>query len=126
MPKQMGYLFVDHRASPGLPEDVAIWAGYDPKLSGEGKIYECDTMGCSHCGGHVVPNKFRTRARAKCFECDNREGHYICDACDFLRCQTGYVHTPLAKVVDRVRNQEQVDAANTITIGNPLLLRSGE
>jgi hypothetical protein len=51
MARQMGYLMVDHRASPGLPEDVARWAGYDPKLAGEGKVYEVDTMSCSHCGG---------------------------------------------------------------------------
>jgi hypothetical protein len=114
--KKMGYLIVDHSASPGLPEDFARWAGYDPKLVGEGKIYECDTMGCSHCGGHVVPNMFRTRERAKCFECDNREGHYICDGCDYLRRQPGYTHTPLVRVIDQLRSRKQIDEANTVVI----------
>jgi hypothetical protein len=100
MPKQMGYLMVDHRASPGLPEEVARWAGYDPRFCGEGKVYEVATLHCSHCGGHGIPNPQRTRARATCFECDNKEGHYICDACDYLRHQPGYVHTPFVKFVD--------------------------
>lgn len=104
MPKQMGYLMVDHRASPGLPEDVARWAGYDPKQVAEGKIYEVDTLHCSHCDGTCIPNVMRTRPRAKCFECDNSEGHYICDACDYLRNQPGYTHTPYKKIVDELHN----------------------
>ncbi len=105
MTKQLGYLMIDHRASPGLPEDVARWAGYDPVLVGEGKVYEVDTLCCSHCNACVVPNAMRTRARAKCMECDNREGHYICDGCDFLRTQPGYVHAPFKKTIDTALNR---------------------
>ena len=118
MLKQMGYLMVDHRASPGLPEDVARWAGYDPKLVGEGKVYEVDTMGCSHCGGHVVPHHLRTRPRAKCMECNTKEGHYICDACDFQRHQPGYVHTTFKKFVDETLNR-------TVMGSTPKLLTKG-
>lgn len=100
MSKQMGYIMIDHRASPGLPEDVARWAGYDPKDCGEGKIFEANTATCSHCKSCVVMNPLRSRARAKCFECDNLEGHYICDGCDFVRNQPGYVHTPFTKYID--------------------------
>jgi len=39
MAKQMGFLTVDHRASPGLPEDVARWAGYDPNPSTTGVVF---------------------------------------------------------------------------------------
>ncbi|WP_024516843.1 hypothetical protein [Bradyrhizobium sp. Tv2a-2] len=98
--KQMGYILVDHRASPGLPEDIARAAGYDPKFCGEGKVFEQDTMTCSHCKSVVVKNNARTRERAKCFECDNKEGHYICDGCDFIRREPGYVHTPFTKFID--------------------------
>lgn len=98
--KQMGYLMVDHRASPGLPEDVARLAGYDPKQCGEGQLYEVDTLCCSHCNACVVPNVMRTRPRAKCMECDNAQGHYICDGCDFIRNQPGYVHAPFKKFID--------------------------
>ena len=55
MPKEMGVLMVDHRASPGLPEDVARWAGYDPKQVGEGRVYEVATLHCSHCQARGVP-----------------------------------------------------------------------
>src|SRR3569832_318720 len=105
MAKQMGYLLVDHRASPGLPEDIARWAGYDPKWTGEGKVYEVDTLCCSHCNACVVPNVMRTRPRAKCMECDNREGHYICDMCDFQRNQPGYIHAPYKKTIDEHLNR---------------------
>src|SRR6266550_2700381 len=116
MTKQMGYLLVDHRASPGLPEEIARWAGYDPKLCREGKVYEVDTLSCSHCPARVVPNFMRTRPRAKCFECDNREGHYICDSCDFLSKQPGYVHTPFKKVID--------ETLNRVVMGSPPKLLS--
>ena len=57
MPKDMGYLMIDHRASPGLPEDVARWAGYDVKLTSEGKLWETKTLCCSHCNACVVPTQ---------------------------------------------------------------------
>ena len=104
MPKQMGYLMVDHRASPGLPEEIALWAGYDPKKVSEGQLYEVDTLCCSHCNACVVPNIQRTRPRARCMECNNIEGHYICDPCDFKRSQPGYVHTPYKKLIDQTLN----------------------
>jgi hypothetical protein len=112
MPKQMGELMVDHRASPGLPEDVAIWAGYDPKQVSEGKVYTVATLHCSHCLMRGIPNHFRTRSRAVCFECDSHGGHYICDVCDWERNQPGYVHTPLVKKIDDWRN-------NIVKMGSP-------
>jgi len=95
--KQMGYLLVDHRASPGLPADVARLCGYDPRLSGEGKVYEADTLACSHCGGTVVKNIFRVRERHACMKCS---GHYICDGCAYLAAQPDYVHTPISKQIE--------------------------
>lgn len=104
--KQMGYLMVDHRASPGLPEDIARQVGYDPRLTGEGKVYEVDTLTCSHCKNSVVPNIFRTRPRARCFECDAKGGHYICDICAFNASKPGYVHTPFEKTIENIIKQE--------------------
>lgn len=91
-----GYIMVDHRASPGLPEDIARAAGYDPALCGEGKLYESATLTCSHCGTAFVKNLFRTRERAYCAMCD----HYICDFCDAQRHEPTYVHLPINKVAD--------------------------
>lgn len=93
--RQQGYLLVDHRASPGLTEQEARLAGYDPKLSGEGKVYEADTMSCSHCRCVVVKNPFRTRDRPHCYQCD----HYICDMCA-VKAKTQDVHMPFSKIID--------------------------
>lgn len=98
--KSMGYLMVDHRASPGLPEDIARKVGYDPKLAGEGKVYEADTMRCSHCAGHVAKNPLRTRERHSCLKCG---GNYICDGCAYLASLPDYVHTPMSKQIDNVK-----------------------
>lgn len=103
MAKEMGYLMVDHRASPGIPEDIARLTGYDPKLCGEGKLFEASTMTCSHCKGTVVKNPDRTRERATCFKCS---GHYICDPCAYLATLPDYVHTPFDKVIDDVQKAE--------------------
>ncbi len=98
--KQMGYLMVDHRASPGLTEQQALIAGYDPKLSGEGKVYEADTMTCAHCKNVVVKNPRRTRDRPHCYQCD----HYICDFCA-VKAQTSDVHMPFSKYLDLTLTQ---------------------
>lgn len=97
MAQKLGYLTIDHRASPGLPEDVARWAGYDPKLCGEGQFFEADTRTCRHCRNAWVMNPERTRARHSCFKCSN---NYICDGCAYLATLPGYDHTPFDKVID--------------------------
>lgn len=93
---------VDHRASPGLPEDIARKVGYDPKLAGEGKVYEADTLTCAHCKGTVVKNPCRTRERHTCQKCDNR---FICDGCAYFAAQPDYVHVPFFKLIDNIRKQ---------------------
>jgi hypothetical protein len=110
MRKQMGYLLVDHSASPGLPEAVARSAGYDPVWCREGKRFETATLTCSHCQSCVVPNHFRIRERAHCMKCN----HYICDACHYLTTLPDYVHFPFAAVVD-----------GTVKLGDPTITRMG-
>ena len=83
--KHEGYLLVDHRSSPGLPEDIARMAGYDPQHCGEGKMYEQASLTCAHCKNVVIKNPLRTRAREYCIKCD----HYICDGCGKIREATG-------------------------------------
>lgn len=113
--KQMGYLMVDHRASPGLSEDVARQVGYDPKLVGEGKVYEADTLSCAHCRGSVVKNPFRTRAREHCSKCDA----YICDGCGYLAAQPDYVHTPFAKIIEDHINQAVLGSPSDLLFPKP-------
>ena len=106
-----GYLMVDHRASPGLPEDIARKVGYDPKFCQEGKLFEAATLTCSHCKCAVVKNPLRTRERHTCIKCG---GHYICDGCAYQATMPDYVHTPFDKVIDL-----HLDAA---ALGSPLEL----
>lgn len=110
MYKQMGYLVVDHRASPGLPEEVAVQYGYDPKLCREGKMYEADTLTCSICRGTVVKNPNRTRERHSC----KVTGHYICDGCAYLQAQPDYVYVSFDDRVDHLKHS-----------GSPLNLLKG-
>lgn len=108
-----GYLLVDHSASPGLPEDVARAAGYDPALVREGKRFETKTLTCAHCRTSVVPNKFRKLERASCAKCGHR---YICDICAFYASQPDYSHTPYEKRVDLAL------AGKSEPLGSPRLL----
>ena len=112
--KKMGYLMVDHRASPGLSELEARQAGYDPKLSGEGKVYEADTMTCSHCKCVVVKNPFRVRERPHCFQCD----HYICDICA-VKAKTEDTHMPFSKYLDITLTQA-INGSSPTLLSNSL------
>jgi hypothetical protein len=109
--KQEGYLMIDHRASPGLPEDVARKAGYDPRFCGEGKIFEAASLTCAHCKVSVVKNPLRDRERASCQKCG---WHYICDFCAAAMALPDYDHKPFEKIAEEALKQ-----ASTITITPP-------
>ena len=103
MKKPEGELFVDHRASPGLPENMARRLGYEPSQVGEGKLFEAATIMCVHCNAITVKNPLRQRERASCFQCG---GAYICDLCDNRRRESDYVHLPFRKIVELVGSGE--------------------
>lgn len=84
-----GYLFVDHRASPGLDPEMARRMGYEPEFCREGKLYEQATLTCCHCTTIVIKNPQRTRARENCPKCDNS---YLCDHCYAASQEPDYVH----------------------------------
>jgi hypothetical protein len=85
--KQQGYMIVDHSASPGFTEEQARAVGYDPKMCGEGKVFETKTFTCMDCKTSVVPNVFRVRPRESCRRCL----HYVCDICAFRASFNDYV-----------------------------------
>lgn len=91
-----GYLMIDHRASPGLPADIARLSGFDPTSAGEGKLLEHSTLTCAHCKCAVVKNPLRTRAREYCPKCD----HYVCDLCWARTFHPDYVHMPFEQFSD--------------------------
>jgi predicted RNA-binding Zn-ribbon protein involved in translation (DUF1610 family) len=70
---------VDHRASPGLPNNP---------LMGEGTLFEAKTNHCPHCGTVVIMNPLRTRERSHCSKCNM----YICDNCGIEMHLSDYVH----------------------------------
>ena len=82
---------------PWLPEDVARAVGYDPALCKEGKLFEAATLGCVHCGAHVVVNPLRTRERGTCYQCNYA---YICDVCVIAMQQPDYVHRTVREIID--------------------------
>jgi hypothetical protein len=89
-----GEMTVDHSASPGLTPEQARRAGLPPELVGEGKKMSAATLGCAHCGSAVVLNPMRKRERAHCYQCNK----YICDICDAVRHEPGYVHRTIEEV----------------------------
>lgn len=83
-----GYLLIDHRASPGLPEVP------------EGTVFEAAVLSCSHCQRSLIRNPARTRERAYCHGCD----HYICDGCAAVRHDTLQC-ADIRRVFDRLQNE---------------------
>jgi hypothetical protein len=91
-----GEVFVDHRNSPGVPEEMAIQAGYDPKLMRGGQCFTAPTLGCVHCGAHVMLSPTRRRDRCHCPKCDA----YVCDICGAAMREPDYVHMTIVQICD--------------------------
>jgi hypothetical protein len=85
-----GYLFIDHRASPGMP---------DSKYLREGSVYEADTLWCSHCSMVMVRNPDRTRDRGHCPKCNE----YLCDWCAAAY-HENLICRPFKQVVDDLKS----------------------
>jgi len=95
MAQREGYLLVDHRASPGLPEDLARRMG----VAAGSKLGEVATLTCCHCKTAVIKNPFRQRERYDCPKCNFK---YVCDFCAAKMREPDYVHTPYESLVDAV------------------------
>jgi hypothetical protein len=89
-PKYFGHLFVDHRASPGIPG----LPGH-----GEGQVFEADTQHCNHCNVPVILNPLRRRDRFICPKCD----WYCCDNCA-VAFKINEVCKPFEQVADEVQS----------------------
>jgi ribosomal protein S27AE len=95
-----GYLMIDHRASPGIPEALAWRGGLPAGGLREGAFLELKTKKCRHCGGVSVLNPERSRERYSCMKC----GDYICDACKAATLASGYIHRSFSELADKVRS----------------------
>jgi hypothetical protein len=98
MPQREGYLFVDHRASPGF-DDTPEGRAMARRMGGRAgqKLIENATLTCCHCKTVVIKNPFRTRERNVCYKCGCR---YVCDFCAFKMQKPDYVHAPMEKIVE--------------------------
>lgn len=93
-----GYILIDHRNSPGVPDAIMVPQGLIP---GAGKgLFESATYTCPYCERVVILNPDRSRARAY----DRKTDHYICDSCDALR-STGAEMKPMKQIADELSNR---------------------
>lgn len=81
-----GYLFIDHRDSPGVPDEIAVPGGFSSGALGPGKIFECATYTCSHC--ERVENIDPKRPNGAAYLCRGC-GHLLCDRCGKEKVRTG-------------------------------------
>ena len=90
------YLLLDHRDSPGVPDDAMqrMSPGL-PSGAGHGK-FEAAAYTCSHCQRGILVNPAPMRAREVpyCRSCD----HYICSQCKLILTLTG-ICRPFVKVM---------------------------
>ena len=77
MSEREGYLMIDNRAGPGLPEGMERLLGLAPGEFDRKGLFEAATYTCPHCQAVVVIEPKRTRERAFCASCDRR----VCDDC---------------------------------------------
>lgn len=107
--KPEGYLFVDHRNSPGIPEAAALKMGLDPSAVREGKVYEAATLRCVHCPSVFIMNPLRTRERGYCPKCNG----FICDACVIASKMPEYIHRSGQEVIEKVASGKFVMSGST-------------
>ena len=101
--KQMGELFIDHRASPGI--NPALRRIFGDVIVPEGTARTFPTLTCSHCKSVQLANKDRVRPRNYCRACNH---HYICDPCAATAARADYVHRNFEQIADMVRSEKFV------------------
>lgn len=100
-----GYLLVDNRNSPGVPEALNQSAPLPLPVGAAAGMFEAATITCSHCQQVLIVNPLRTRERAHCRKCD----HYLCDKCGAIAAQTGICRT-FKQVIDELQEKDALAA----------------
>lgn len=95
-----GYMMVDHRMSPGIPEDLeAYWITQGKLQPGDvvrgGAMLETGIKCCNHCQRVILLNPQRQRDRHTCLKCYA----YVCD-----QCYASGECIPIWKVLDDLQN----------------------
>lgn len=95
-----GYLLIDHRFSPGVPDEVMVKSGLPIGSGRKDKVFEAATYTCADCQAIVVIEPKRTRARGYCPKCN----HQLCDRCENVRVLSGGECKNFQNMVDRYLN----------------------
>lgn len=90
-----GYLLIDHRDSPGVPDEIMVAQGL-PAGSGK-KVFECATYTCNHCERVVVAYRESGSGNEPgyCPKCD----HYVCKTCEAARVASGGACYPFKAMI---------------------------
>jgi hypothetical protein len=80
-----GYLWMTHKYSPGVPDELMVKGGYPAGAAHPDTIFESATFTCADCERVVIMNPDRSRARGYCPKCN----HYLCDDCETVRVKSG-------------------------------------
>jgi hypothetical protein len=96
-----GYMLIDHRNSPGLPDDLPPIPGLQSVRAPKGVIVEMAIVVCRHCQVEIIKDPQRTRPRGYCPGCD----HYICDRCEGVRIMAGGGCQTIEKLINRLQEQ---------------------
>lgn len=99
-----GYFLLDHRDSPGVPDEVAIKTGLPPG-AGRG-LFEAPTYTCSHCQTVCIVKLPRETEVPYCPKCD----HHICNTCGKLRALNGGACKTFKQVCDEILAQASKQA----------------
>ncbi len=95
--RQQGWMQVDN-GGPCLTEAQARALNL-PLDYARRSVVEVDLMHCRHCGGAVIKNPDRVRARGHCVKCD----WFVCDPCAFAMSCPDYVHETFMQKADKLK-----------------------
>jgi hypothetical protein len=93
-----GEIEINHRYSPGVPEEILIALGIPKEAGKKDSVFRCATFTCADCQTIVYVNPKRNRPRGYCPKCD----HYLCDECEAIRFQSGGVCRNFKNMMDQV------------------------
>jgi hypothetical protein len=96
-----GELLIDHRNSPGVPEEIMVATGLPAFAGKKDSVFECATFTCADCETVVYINPKRNRPRGYCPKCD----HYLCDDCEAIRFMSGGQCFNRKIMIDRILNK---------------------
>lgn len=115
-----GLMTIDHRNSPGVPDEIAIATGYQAGGLKAGTLFESATFTCPYCETVVVMNPNRSRPR----NYDKKTNHLICDGCEAIRV-TGVEMKTMKQIADEILNKAAQITLTSEAFQSPLLSTTG-